>query len=485
MPPDPTIRSAAPAALSASCATPATAPGRPPGAAPAASEPAPESTPEQNRQGPAAAAAPGPPAACTDPDEQAAWLRLLLTEGLGPASLVQLLRAVGAPARILEASVARLAGVVTPAIARHILAPDRERAQHIAASLAWLRAAPDHHLLTLADEAYPAAWLHLSTPPPAVMVHGRLDALAVPALAIVGSRHASSSGAGTARAFAGALAGQGWCVVSGLALGIDAAAHAGALDAGGPTVAFVGTGIDISYPARNRRLAQRIATNGAIVSEFPLGTRPLPGNFPRRNRLIAAHALGVLVVEAARRSGSLITALAAAEIGREVFAVPGSIHSPLSQGCHWLIRQGACLVAQLDDLLGALPAPQALAATPGPCRAAADDAGTTPPVVADAPAGTHTAEGGSAPAPHSRLPATCARTLAGLGWDPGDVDTLALGLGLTVSETLAALLELELAGLAERLPDGRFVRHAQAGQSGARRGPPGSGALAQRGERPV
>ncbi len=394
---------------------------------------------------PAPAEAPRPATSTAD------WLRLGLVEGLGPARILKLLRAFGEPAEILAAPAARLAPFVGIDIAGRITAADPQREARVAASLAWLAAAPDRHLLALDDPAYPRTWLCLADPPPWVMVQGRLEALALPAIAIVGSRHASAGGARSARELAAGLAREGWAVASGLAQGIDAAGHCGALAADGRTIAFVGTGLDIVYPARNRALAARIAASGAIVSEFPLGTRALRSNFPRRNRLIAAHSRGVVVVEAARRSGSLITALAAADLGREVFAVPGSIHSPLARGCHWLIRQGACLVEELADIHNEIPAalrPSTGWPASGTPSAPAHDASSGPP------AGSGAA---SAVENEPDEPAVAA-TLAGLDWHPASLDELAQRLGFTVPTLLGALCELELTGRVERLADGRYLR---------------------------
>lgn len=353
---------------------------------------------------------------------------------MGPVRMLQLLRALGEPATILASRFGQVAAVVGSARATAILAADVAREARVEATLAWLAAAPDRHLLTLDDPAYPEAWLSLADAPPCVMVEGRLEALAGPALAIVGSRHASTAGSRSARAFAAGLAQEGWTIASGLALGIDAAAHEGALEAAGTTVAFVGTGLDRVYPARHRALAGRIREAGAIVSEFPLGTPARPGNFPRRNRLIAAHARGVLVVEAARHSGSLITARCAAELGREVFAMPGSIHSPLARGCHWLLRQGARLVEELSDVRDEFP----VAIRPQPCPVA------SPPVQASLP--------GIAP------DTGAGAVLAALEWHPAGVDELAQRLPLGIGAILAALGELVLAGHVEQLGDGRYQR---------------------------
>lgn len=223
----------------------------------------------------------------------------------------------------------------------------------VAKAMEWL-ARPDRHLLALGDSDYPAALLATADPPTVIYAVGQLELLARPAVAVVGSRNATPQGRRDAHAFALALSRAGCCVVSGLALGVDAAAHRGGLEGEGSSIAVLGTGADIIYPRSNHDIAQELATKGCVISEFPLGTKSLAGNFPRRNRLISGLSLGVLVVEAARQSGSLITARYALEQGRDVFAVPGSIHSPLSKGCHDLIKQGAMLVESADDILAEL-----------------------------------------------------------------------------------------------------------------------------------
>uniref|UniRef100_UPI002AFE9608 DNA-processing protein DprA n=1 Tax=Castellaniella sp. TaxID=1955812 RepID=UPI002AFE9608 len=295
--------------------------------------------------------------------ELRAWIRLSLEPELGAARIRLLLSVFGMPQHIVEATTGSLARYLDPALAARLRQPPGPDIQAaIDQALDWLRA-DGHHLLTLADPHYPRALYALADPPPILYAHGRLDILNRPMLAIVGARHATADGERNAHAFARHLALQGWCVVSGLASGIDGAAHAGALDAGeagGGTLAVLGTGIDRVYPPAHHALAHRIATHGLLLSEFPLGTPGLPFHFPQRNRLVAALSQGVLVVEAAARSGSLITARLAGELGREVFAIPGSIHSPLSRGCHALIRQGAKLVESGQDIVeelrqGALP----------------------------------------------------------------------------------------------------------------------------------
>ena len=371
--------------------------------------------------------------------ERGAWLRLALTPGVGPVTARELLAAFGLPDAIFAANAMQLGRVVGDALARVLAAPIApEQAQAVDAALAWLGHDRNHHLLTLADSAYPAGLLSMPDPPPLLFAIGRLDLLAQPALAIVGSRSATQQGAATAESFAAGLARAGLTIVSGLALGIDAAAHRGALRAAadgarGSTIAVVGTGIDLVYPASNRRLTEQLREEALVLSELPLGTPAIAHNFPRRNRLIAGLARGVLVVEAALRSGSLITARLAAEQGREVFAIPGSIHSPVARGCHRLIKEGAKLVESVQDILEELR-------IEAPAIQRQDD---------DAlPAGR--ADGGLQPGQ--------AAVLAALGHDPVDLDTLAARTRQATGELTGTLLELELAQHIERLPGNRYQR---------------------------
>jgi len=277
-----------------------------------------------------------------------AWLALSLTQGLGGESARRLLKGFGSPEAVFAASIGSLKAIVKAEVAAEIgkgIADDL-----LAPALAWLEDG-NNRIVTLADSDYPQALLNIPDPPLLLYVKGRLDLLNRSALAIVGSRNATPQGINNAEAFAKSLSDAGLCIISGMAHGIDAAAHRGALQGQGSSIAVVGTGLDKVYPAANRDLAHALAAQGALVSEFPLGTPPLAANFPRRNRIIAGLGLGCLVVEAALKSGSLITARLAAEAGREVFAIPGSIHSPLSRGCHQLIRQGAKLVESAQDVL--------------------------------------------------------------------------------------------------------------------------------------
>ncbi len=283
-------------------------------------------------------------------------------------------------------------------------------------------------MIALGDAAYPHALLESPDPPLLLYAIGRLELLHAPALAIVGSRHASVQGRQNASAFAAHLGGAGFTIVSGLALGIDGAAHEGALGSAGSTIAVVATGLDQVYPRRHLALAGRIAAEGLLLSEHPLGTPPLRENFPQRNRIIAGLTRGTLVVEATLQSGSLITARLAVEAGREVFAIPGSIHSPQAKGCHALIKQGAKLVETAQDVLEEL----GVATAPAPASA-------TEPVL-------------ERPDP----------LLDAMGHDPIVLDELIARTGWSAAELAAKLLDLELAGLVERLPGQRFQRIARA-----------------------
>jgi len=310
----------------------------------------------------------------------------------------------------------------------------------------WL-ARDDAHLLTPADAGYPALLREIPSPPPQLFVRGNVDALSLPQLAIVGSRNATPSGAETAQSFASHLAGRGFCITSGLAEGIDAAAHRGALAARGRTVAVCGTGPDIVYPRQHAALAEEIiASGGAIVSEFAPGTPVLRANFPRRNRLISGLAVGTLVVEASLRSGALITARHAMEQGREVFAIPGSIHNPVARGCHRLIRNGAKLVetaADIVDELGGLLASLRL-----------DEAAPGAAFALDPLAGNAESSAGVA----ADNDADYVQLLASLAWDPVDVDTLVARSGLTIGEVSSMLLLLEMRGSVRALSGGRYQR---------------------------
>lgn len=375
------------------------------------------------------------------------WLRLALAKGVGPASQRTLLAAFGLPEQIFATDRTAIASVVGTVVADQLLAePDPAL---IAESLAWATST-GNHLLTLADANYPQSLLQIPDPPVLLFATGDPDVLRKPAVAIVGARSATPQGIANAEAFARSLGQAGLTIISGLALGIDTAAHRGALASGAPTIAVIGTGADRVYPARNRELAHEIAGQGVILSEFPLGTPPLPHNFPKRNRLIAGLAQGVLIVEAAVGSGSLITARLATECGREVFAIPGSIHSPLARGCHRLIRDGAKLVETAQDVLeelAGLPAQPQRPATRQPAPVGRRQP-RHPPAITARPVESATA----------KLDDDATRLLGWIGHDPVDIDTLATRSGLTLAALYAILLPLELDGHVARLPGGRFQR---------------------------
>ncbi|WP_211251160.1 DNA-processing protein DprA [Deefgea rivuli] len=356
------------------------------------------------------------------------WLRFSLISGLGVRSQLLLLRALGEPAAIFAASRAELKGLVSPVLGDAIInAAQRLDYPELKATMDWLED-ENHVLLTLNDVRYPSQLLSLPDPPTLLYAKGDLNLLKKPALSIVGSRNSTPQGVTNAQAFAQHLSGGGLCIVSGLASGIDAAAHRGGLVGQGSSIAVIGTGLDRIYPASNRDLAHQLAKEGLILSEFALGSPPLAGHFPQRNRIIAALGLGCLVVEAALGSGSLITARQAVDIGREVFAIPGSIHSPLAKGCHALIKNGAKLVESADDILAEL------------CFG--NDLFTVPTV-----AKNQVEQSGSDLAIWDVL-----------GWDPIDLETLIEKTGLTNAALCEILLGLELEGKLASLPGGRYQR---------------------------
>ena len=353
--------------------------------------------------------------------ELEAWLRLGLIPRLGPVKFRKLLSEFGDPDAALGASSSVLAGVVGPALTTAI--GDGPDSSLLASTLEWI-SREENQLLTLADGDYPKPLLEISDPPPLLYVKGNTGLLKNEALAIVGSRSATQQGVANAEAFASELSDNRFTIVSGLALGIDAAAHKGGLSGTCSSIAVVGTGLDIVYPARNRKLAHELSQRGLMISEFPLGTRPVAANFPRRNRLISGISRGVLVVEAAVKSGSLITARCALEQGRDVFAIPGSVHSTLSKGCHALIKQGAKLVETAADILEEL--------------------------------GQQVVTGNAAAV--EAQPDNNRELLSAIGFDPVDLDTICERSGLTAENASAILLELELNGQLARLPGGKFQR---------------------------
>ena len=362
--------------------------------------------------------------------EFAAWFRLLETPGLGRERTRRLLAACGSPDAVLAAPAATWRELVGPALAQTLSVLPPSYAERLAAAQHWRKGAENRHVLTLGAPDYPPLLMQTADPPLLLYVQGALALLAARSLAIVGSRNPSPQGKANAQHFAADLSTQGLLVVSGLAQGIDAAAHEGALASAGRTVAVVGTGLDRVYPSAHRDLARRIAEQGALVSEFAPGTPALPAHFPLRNRIIAGLSLGTLVVEAALRSGSLITARLALEAGREVFAVPGSILSPQSKGCHALIKQGAKLVEAAEDILEELAGPRTLPLL-GLDEGTADDADD----------------------PDNPDP-----LLAALGFEPTTLDALLARTGESAATLTARLFELELQGRVARLPGGLFQR---------------------------
>ncbi len=369
--------------------------------------------------------------AAQDDTDFAAWFRLLETPGLGREKARRLLAALGEPAAVLASPVAVLRELLGPKLAAALQQEPPEYSARLAAARQWLQGAETRHVLTLGHPAWPPLLLQAADAPLLLYAEGDLAALSASAVAVVGSRQPTAQGRDNAEHFAHELALAGWVVVSGLAQGIDAAAHEGALAAGGRTVAVVGTGLDTCYPARHRALARQIAAQGALLSEYAPGTPPLADHFPQRNRLIAALTRGTLVVEAALRSGSLITARLANEAGREVWAIPGSIHAPQSRGCHALIKQGAALVESVQDMLDQLaPGAAASAQAELPWQAAnvAPEVASTDPL------------------------------LNALGHEPVTLDSLLARTGETTATLNARLLELELAGQVARMPGGLFQR---------------------------
>jgi DNA processing protein len=369
-----------------------------------------------------------------DREELAGWLRLALAPGVGSVAARKLLAAFGLPDAIFTQSKATLAQVVPAALADALLTPPPEFDAQLEATCQWFEGEDGHgprHVVTLADARYPPGLLQIADPPILLYAIGVLPTPWPDAIAIVGSRNPTAQGLSNARQFGASFARAGLCVVSGLALGIDGAAHEGALEGAAPgalaTIAVVGTGLDRVYPKQHLDLAHRIAAQGLLVSEYPIGTPPLPPNFPKRNRLIAALSHGTVVVEAALQSGSLITAKQAAEQGKEVFAIPGSIHAPQSRGCHALLKEGAKLVETAQDVLEELPALARRTAIVS--RPRKDETG---------------AEGDD--------------LLEALGFEPTSLDALVARTGTHASVLQARLLELELAGLVARLQGGLFQR---------------------------
>jgi len=383
--------------------------------------------------------------------ELAAWLQLSMAPGLNPAALRRLLAAFGLPEAVVSQSFAALAEATNEATAKAVLAPPpADFPAQLDAVRAW-RESPGNALVTLDDPAYPPLLLTMPDPPPLLYVKGRIELLHARSVAVVGSRSATPQGIEDATRFARAFSDAGLAVVSGLASGVDGAAHRGALQGSGSTVAVIGTGADLVYPSSHHALAHQIAAQGAIMSEWPLGTPARSANFPQRNRLIAGLVRGVLVVEAAMRSGSLITARFANEMGRDVFAIPGSIHASLARGCHRMIKQGAKLVETPEEVLEELGfAAQPPAAEPAKVPRLRTAANTS-------------AAGDARPERETPASAEASRLLDALGHAPTTLEILAERTDMDDTLLQSTLLRLELAGELCALPGGRYVRAMRSG----------------------
>ncbi len=355
------------------------------------------------------------------------WLRISLINGLGDASIRRLLVAFGSPNNILSANNQALERIIKKSVVHNLKqGPDKTKLNN---TLKWLEN-PTNSIITLADPDYPSLLLNIPDPPPLLYFKGQRKLLSSPKLAIIGSRNATPKGISNAESFAEAASNAGFCIISGMASGIDTAAHHGGLQGTSSSIAVVGTGLDIVYPSRNHDLAHKLANNGALISEFSLGTPAIGRNFPRRNRIISGMSQGCLIVEAALRSGSLITARQALEQGREVLAIPGSIHSPLAKGCHALIKQGAKLVENIQDVLDEL---------------------SYPPIISMPT--THKIKNDNTPASGENL-----LLLKYIDYDSTDIDTLCIRSGLTVEAVSAMLLTLELDGAIASVPGGYYQR---------------------------
>jgi len=375
-----------------------------------------------------------------DPTQNSAslrpWLALAHTPGMGCRRIKNLTEQLTDLSRLFSGETAARE-MLPPSVREQLQALDAPRVEQ---DLHWQAQSPDHHILHLGDHRYPRLLKEINDPPPILYVNGDPDLLNMPQLAIVGSRNPTQSGHKLATNFSRYFSQAGLLVTSGLAAGIDGAAHQGALQVDGATLAVIGTGPDRVYPAKHRDLAHQIAAKGAIISEFPPGTAPVPANFPRRNRIISGLCLGALVVEAAKRSGSLITARLASEQGREVFAIPGSIHNPLARGCHALIRQGAKLVETAEDVIEEL--------------GSLFQANQQMTELEHKPSPVERGSEKFADPDYQKL-------IAALGFDPITVDELIQCSGLTAEAVSSMLLLLELDGFVYSMPGGRYSRSDQ------------------------
>lgn len=368
--------------------------------------------------------------------ELAHWLALHRAPGLGAIGFHRITEQLGSPTAVVEAGRGTLRAVgLSEEIIRFLVAPDWAAVER---DLAWA-ALPGRAILTLADQTYPLQLREISDAPPVLFVRGNPDLLGTTQVAVVGSRRPTETGREIAYEFAKSLAAHSITITSGMAYGIDAAAHLGTLAVASGTIAVLGNGLDRTYPARHQKLAERIVQSGALVSEFPIGTPPLAAHFPHRNRIISGLSLGVIVVEAGQRSGSLITARLAADQGREVFAVPGSVFNPLVRGCHALIRDGAMLVESALEVLETL----------GLAHGGMSSQSTSDQDRAD-----RSADG---------LDADQRRVLVVLGHEPVSLDTVVERTGLTAESVSSILLVLELRGYVSLATGGLYCRVGQKG----------------------
>lgn len=373
------------------------------------------------------------------------WLILHRVAGIGPKTFQSLLNHFGSVSKVLEAATQASNDELSQAgVSKRAINNLRQASiDNIAADLNWLAASDKHHVITINDPRYPPRLKETISAPQLLYINGDLRLLSDPQLAMVGSRNPTQSGKDLAYDFAKHLGASGFCITSGLALGVDGFSHRGALDANAPTIAVTATGLDRVYPASHRNLAHQIVEQGAIISEFPIGTEPRGQNFPRRNRIIAGLSLGVLVVEAAVKSGSLITARLANEQGREVFAIPGSIHNPLARGCHHLIREGAKLVETAEHILEEIAKILEFQ-----------------PEVPDIPQGVNTE---SEHQDDAVLDADYQKVLSVMGYDPASIDHLVIQTGLTAEELSSILLMLELQGYIASSGGGTYTKLASKG----------------------
>ncbi len=378
------------------------------------------------------------------PTELHHWIRLLYAKGIGPQRYIKLLTAIGSPERILQASLSQLKSA---GLSKNLATAIIDTAPNAADNdIEWLAADKNHFIITFEDKEYPDLLKQIDSPPPVLFIQGNVSLLQDPQLAMVGSRNPTQGGRDNAYEFAKYLARNGLGITSGLALGVDGFSHKGALDANAPTIAVVATGLDRVYPAKHRDLAHAISQQGALVSEHTIGTPVRAQNFPRRNRIISGLSVGTLVIEAAIKSGSLITARYANEQGREVFAIPGSIHNPLARGCHQLIRQGAKLVENaahiLEEISPVLNQYLNMSATESlPLSTRAHNESLTPTSSSD-----------------DNIDSDQRLILQTMGYDPLPIDTLVVQTGLTIDKVSSILLILELQGLVEACGGGQYSR---------------------------